>query len=133
MNKIDNLNNKKLDVSSLAVEQMSKILSSEKKGSFIRISVDSGGCSGFSYKFSVDSSYDKENDIKDNDDDYILINWPEINELMKYQARKYVDIDENNSIKEIRTEIIEDNGIDNTEPITQFECKIQFEPTDELS
>ena len=64
MNKIDNLNNKKLDVSSLAVEQMSKILSSEKKGSFIRISVDSGGCSGFSYKFSIDKSYDKENDIK---------------------------------------------------------------------
>ena len=31
MNKIDNLNNKKLDVSSLAVEQMSKILSFEKK------------------------------------------------------------------------------------------------------
>ena len=32
MNKIDNLNNKKLNVSSLAVEQMSKILSFEKKG-----------------------------------------------------------------------------------------------------
>ena len=64
MKKIDNLNNKKLEVSSLAVLQMSKILSSEKEGSFIRISVDSGGCSGFSYKFSVDSSYDKENDIK---------------------------------------------------------------------
>ena len=30
MNKIDNLNNKKLDVSSLAIEQMGKILSFEK-------------------------------------------------------------------------------------------------------
>tara|TARA_B100000123_G_scaffold62865_1_gene44054 strand:+ start:161 stop:1621 length:1461 start_codon:yes stop_codon:yes gene_type:complete len=66
-------------------------------------------------------------DIKDDDDDYILINWPEINDLMKYQARKYVDIDENNSIKEIRTEIIEDNGIDNTEPITQFGTKTYFD------
>ena len=64
MNKIDNLNNKKLDVSSLAIEQMGKILSFEKKGSFIRISVDSGGCSGFSYNFSVDNYYNKENDIE---------------------------------------------------------------------
>ena len=64
MNKIDNLNNKKLDVSGLALEQMKKILSSEKKGSFIRLSVDSGGCSGFSYKFSIDENYDRKNDIK---------------------------------------------------------------------
>ena len=64
MNKIDNLNNKKLEVSSSAVEQMEKILFSEKEGSFIRLSVDSGGCSGFSYKFSIDKSYDKQNDVK---------------------------------------------------------------------
>ena len=53
MNKIDNINNKKLDVSDLALEQMEKILLSEKKGSFIRLSVDSGGCSGFSYNLSM--------------------------------------------------------------------------------
>jgi len=64
MNKIDNINNKKLDVSDLALEQMEKILLSEKKGSFIRLSVDSGGCSGFSYNFSIDVNYDKKNDIK---------------------------------------------------------------------
>ena len=64
MNKIDNINNKKLDVSSSALFQMEKILSSEKKGSFIRLSVDSGGCSGFSYKFSIDKDFDSKNDIK---------------------------------------------------------------------
>ena len=64
MNKIDNLNNKKLEVSAAALEQMKKILFSEKEGNFIRLSVDSGGCSGFSYKFSIDKSYDEQNDIK---------------------------------------------------------------------
>ena len=64
MNKIDNLKNKKLDISECAKEQMEKILSSEKEGHFVRLSVDSGGCSGFSYKFSIDNSYDKLNDIR---------------------------------------------------------------------
>ena len=36
MNKIDNLNNKKLEVSGSALEQMKKILFSEKKGSFYK-------------------------------------------------------------------------------------------------
>ena len=64
MNKIDNINNKNLDVSKSAQNQMIKILSSEKEGSFVRLSVDSGGCSGFSYKFSIDEFYNKKNDIK---------------------------------------------------------------------
>ena len=63
MNKIDNLNNKKLEVSASALEQMKKILFSEKEGNFIRLSVDSGGCSGFSYNFIVDNKLNKEKDI----------------------------------------------------------------------
>ncbi|RPH05236.1 MAG: iron-sulfur cluster assembly accessory protein [Alphaproteobacteria bacterium TMED93] len=63
MNKIDNLNYKKLEVSLNALKQMEKILSSEEEGCFVRLSVDSGGCSGFSYKFSIDKSYDKLNDV----------------------------------------------------------------------
>ena len=47
-----------------AQNQMINILSSEKQGSFIRLSVDSGGCSGFSYNFSIDEFYNKKNDIK---------------------------------------------------------------------
>lgn len=64
MNKIDIFNNKKLDVSSSALEQMGKILSNEKEGSFIRLTVDSGGCSGFSYKFSIDKSYNQKIDVE---------------------------------------------------------------------
>ena len=64
MDKIDNLNNKKLHVSDQAHEQMVKIISNEKKGSFIRLSVDSGGCSGFSYNFTIDKIYNNKNDIK---------------------------------------------------------------------
>ena len=64
MDKIDKLNNKIIDISVPAKDQMVKILSDELKGSFIRLSVDSGGCSGFSYKFSIDSKYNKKDDIK---------------------------------------------------------------------
>ena len=64
MDKIDNINNKKLKVSDSAQHQMTKILSNEKKGSFVRLSVDSGGCSGFSYNFTIDDHYDNKNDVK---------------------------------------------------------------------
>ena len=64
MHKIDNLNNKNLNVSNSAVNQFIKILSDEQLGSFVRLSVESGGCSGFSYKFTVDRKYDKVKDIK---------------------------------------------------------------------
>ena len=64
MSKIDKLNTKILNISVTAKDQMIKILSGELNGSFVRLSVDSGGCSGFSYKFSVDKDYNKENDIQ---------------------------------------------------------------------
>ena len=64
MDKIDNINKKKLNVSNSAHDQMIKILSQEKNGSFVRLSVDSGGCSGFSYNFKIDNNYDIKNDIK---------------------------------------------------------------------
>ena len=73
MDKIDNLNNNTLNISNSARDQMIKILSDEKEGSFIRLSVDSGGCSGFSYNFSIDSSYNKKDDIKLFTENNILI------------------------------------------------------------
>ena len=62
MSKIDKLNTKILNISVPAKDQMIKILSGELSGSFVRLSVDSGGCSGFSYKFSVDKVYNKDNE-----------------------------------------------------------------------
>ena len=61
MSKTSNKN--KILLSSSAINQFKKILLKEDKNSFIRLLVDSGGCSGFSYKFSVDKRIDDLNDI----------------------------------------------------------------------
>ena len=59
---MDKTSNKNLiSVSASAIEQFKKILSEEENICFVRILVDSGGCSGFSYKFSVDKNIDKDN------------------------------------------------------------------------
>ena len=63
MNKTSNKNKKNILLSNNAINQFKKILSNEDKKSFVRLLVDSGGCSGFSYKFSVDKSIDDLNDI----------------------------------------------------------------------
>ena len=61
MDKTSNKNN--ILLSNSAIDQFKKILLNEDKNSFVRLLVDSGGCSGFSYKFSVDKVIDDLNDI----------------------------------------------------------------------
>ena len=63
MVKTSNKNVKNISLSKNAINQFKKILLNEDKNSFVRLLVDSGGCSGFSYKFSVDKSIDNLNDI----------------------------------------------------------------------
>ena len=63
MNKTSNKNKKNILLSDNAINQFKKILLNEDQNSFVRLLVDSGGCSGFSYKFSVDKRIDKLNDI----------------------------------------------------------------------
>ena len=63
MNKTSNKNKKNILLSNNAINQFKKILLNEDKNSFIRLLVDSGGCSGFSYKFSVDKEIDGLKDI----------------------------------------------------------------------
>jgi len=63
MHKTSNKNKKNIFLSNNAINQFKKILLNEDKNSFVRLLVDSGGCSGFSYKFSVDKSIDNFNDI----------------------------------------------------------------------
>ena len=63
MNKTSNKNEKNIFLSNSAINQFKKILIDEDKNSFVRLLVDSGGCSGFSYKFSVDKNIDDLNDI----------------------------------------------------------------------
>ena len=63
MDKTSNKIKKNILLSSSAINQLKKILLNEDRNSFVRLLVDSGGCSGFSYKFSVDKSIDDLNDI----------------------------------------------------------------------
>ncbi len=63
MIKNSNKNENLISVTSNAVKQFKKILSNEESCCFIRIIVDSGGCSGFSYKFSIDKVTDVVKDI----------------------------------------------------------------------
>ena len=44
-----------LQITENAKKQIAKLLNNEPKGSFFRVSVTGGGCSGFKYNFSIDS------------------------------------------------------------------------------
>ena len=55
-----------------AIKQISTILGTEPKESFFRISVKGGGCSGFSYDFTVDTKR-HDDDIVYQCGDYDLI------------------------------------------------------------
>ena len=63
MTKTSNKIKKNISLSYSAVNQFKKILLNEDKNSFVRLLVDTGGCSGFSYKFSVDKNFDHTDDI----------------------------------------------------------------------
>ena len=51
-----------LKITDNANNQFKKILLNENNNCFVRILVDSGGCSGFSYKFSVDNKLNQSKD-----------------------------------------------------------------------
>ena len=53
-----------LQITENAKKQIAKLLYNEPKGSFFRVSVTGGGCSGFKYSFSIDS--------KSNTDDIMI-------------------------------------------------------------
>jgi iron-sulfur cluster assembly accessory protein len=48
-----------------AIKQVNQLVSTKKPGTYFRISVLGGGCSGFKYDFSFDSNIDQE-DVKIN-------------------------------------------------------------------
>ncbi|MGQ3674058.1 iron-sulfur cluster insertion protein ErpA [Xanthobacter sp. TB0139] len=51
-------------VTDAAARRISQIMKKEAEGSFLRLSVEGGGCSGFSYKYDVTT--------QQNDDDLII-------------------------------------------------------------
>ncbi len=54
---------KEIKFTKKAINQINHLLSSKEKGSFFRIAIKGGGCSGFQYDFSFDKS-PQEDDLK---------------------------------------------------------------------
>ena len=54
---------KEIKFTEKAIKQFNHLLSQKDKGSFFRIAIKGGGCSGFQYDFSFDKSMEKD-DLK---------------------------------------------------------------------
>ena len=54
---------KEINFSTKAVERINELISKKPSGTFFRIAVKGGGCSGFKYDFSFDNKIDN-NDLK---------------------------------------------------------------------
>ena len=54
---------KEINFSKKAVERVNQLIAKKPSGTFFRIAVKGGGCSGFKYDFSFDNKVD-ENDLK---------------------------------------------------------------------
>ena len=54
---------KEINFSKKAVEKINQLIAKKPSGTFFRIAVKGGGCSGFKYDFTFDSKID-ENDLK---------------------------------------------------------------------
>ena len=54
---------KEINFSKKAVERINELISEKPSGTFFRIAVKGGGCSGFKYDFSIDNKID-ENDTR---------------------------------------------------------------------
>jgi iron-sulfur cluster assembly accessory protein len=52
-----------IEITQKAQDEICQLLSNEKEGSFFRISVQGGGCSGFKYNFIIDTKIN-EDDLK---------------------------------------------------------------------
>ena len=57
--------NKEIKFTNKAIKQINNLLSQKDKGSFFRIAIKGGGCSGFKYDFSFDKN-PKDEDLKFN-------------------------------------------------------------------
>jgi|TARA_B110000014_G_C19591589_1_gene314055 iron-sulfur cluster insertion protein len=51
---------KEINFSKLAVEKINQLIEKKPSGTFFRIAVKGGGCSGFKYDFSFDNKVDDE-------------------------------------------------------------------------
>ena len=56
---------KEINFTKKAVEKINQLISKKPSGTFFRIAIKGGGCSGFKYDFTFDNAIDK-NDLKEN-------------------------------------------------------------------
>jgi len=68
---------KEIKFTDKAIKQINHLLSTKDKGSFFRIAIKGGGCSGFQYDFSFNKSIEK-NDLKFEGRDTFFLSNPEI-------------------------------------------------------
>jgi iron-sulfur cluster assembly accessory protein len=78
-----------LTISAKAAQQLNKILAGEP-GAALRISVEGGGCSGFSYKFDVDAAR-AEGDFVATRDGVTVVVDPVSLEMLKGAELDFVD------------------------------------------
>ena len=57
---------KEINFSKKAVEKINQLISKKPIGTFFRIAVKGGGCSGFKYDFTFDNKIDKEDSKHEN-------------------------------------------------------------------
>ena len=57
---------KEINFSKQAVEKIRQLISNKPEGTYFRIAVKGGGCSGFKYDFSFDKIVDKNDSKQDN-------------------------------------------------------------------
>ena len=57
---------KEINFSKKAVEKITQLLSKKPNGTFFRIAVKGGGCSGFKYDFTFDSNIEKNDLVQKN-------------------------------------------------------------------
>ena len=76
---------KEIKFTDKAIKQINHLLTQKDKGSFFRIAIKGGGCSGFQYDFSFDKSIEKD-DLKFEN---ILIDKASVN-LLKGSEVDYV-------------------------------------------
>ena len=101
---------KEIKFTDKAIKQINHLLLEKDKGSFFRIAIKGGGCSGFQYDFSFDTKQD-ENDLKINN---ILID-KQSAELLKGSEVDYVSELIGSSFK-----------ISNPQSISSCGCRISF-------
>ncbi len=94
-----------------AVLKFKSILQNEDSNAFVRILIDSGGCSGFSYNFIVDSKQNTEKDIP------IIVDGKKAILIIDKVSLKFI---KNSSIDWVETLTQAQFNIDN--PIAKSKC-----------